>query len=363
MELDLTKLSKIGIDRIVLSNFKINNFKELQKTEILNKLSFIQQLKLNDDTYNFSYCTTTKENGVEYDISVLEFNPTRIFTGFNLYNSNMETLKRSIEYIKECFVKNGIELDLTEAKIKELEINITLPIDFTSLNDVIALFGRANNRGIGIYTIDPFEHSVRKMSKLGTFYINSKRKTGKVIKIYDKSLELQIKKNLFLPEPLTRVEVLFGRDYFREVMLKKGLDNKLYSFLTLKDDDIEKFFKDSLKKELIVNTKKTLKQIENKVKYHFNNFRRNEKAKKVERIKLKNLGKDIPEIYKEERGVFKYLIENYWVFDFSFLIKLCDLVENKSKKSYLVQLKKYSNINNLEKYNDFISRIFYNFSQ
>lgn len=358
MELDLTKLSKIGIDRIVLSNFKINNFKELQKTEILNKLSFIQQLKLNDDNYSFSYCNTTKKNGEEYDVSVLEFNPTRIFTGFNLYNSNMETLKKSIDYVETCFKKNGIELDLTDAKIKELEINITLPIDFSSLNDVIALFGKANNKGLGIYAIDPWEDSIKKMSKLGTFYINSKRKTGKVIKIYDKSLELQIKKNLFLPEPLTRVEVLFGRDYFREVMLKKGLDNKLYSFLTLKDNDIEKIFKDSLKKELIVNTKKALKQLENKLKYHFNNFRRNENVKREYRKKYINQGKEIPKCYKEERGVFKYLIENYWVFDFSFLIKLCELVESKNKKSYFNQLKKYSNINNLEIYNDFISRIF-----
>lgn len=358
MELDLSKLSNIGIDRIVISNFKINNFKDLQKIEILNKLSFTQQLKLNDDNYSFSYCNTTKEDGEEYDVSVLEFNPTRIFTGFNLYNSNMETLKRSIEYIKECFVKNGIELDLTEAKIKELEINITLPIDFSSLNDVIALFGKSNNKGLGIYAIVPWEDSIKKMSKLGTFYINSKRKTGKVIKIYDKSLELQIKKNLFLPEKLTRVEVLFGRDYFREIMLKKGLDNSLDSFLNLKDTDIEVFFKEALKKELVINVKKSLKQIENKIKYQFNNFRKNERIKRTERKRLISLGKDVPSYLKEERGVFKYLVENSWVFDFSYLIKLCELVESKNKKSYFNQLKKYSNINNLEIYNDFISRIF-----
>ena len=358
-KLDLKRLSKIGIDRIVISNFKINNFDKLEKKELLEKLTFTKKFSLKDENYNFSYCNNTKENGDEYDVTFLEFNPTKIMTGLNIYNSNMEELKKSIEFLETSFKENGIDLDLSNSKIKEIELNITLPIEFQLLNEVINLFGKANKRrGLGIYTIDPEEHTIQKMQKLGTFYINSKRKTGKTIRIYDKTAELQIKKNIFISEPLTRVEVLFGRDFIREVLEKKGLDNQLNSFLTIKDNELNQMFQDALKQELIINVEKALEKLEKKLISAFNNFRRIERVKRKERKKIIEKGEEVPFYLKQDRGVFKYLDKNYWLFDKSFLIKMCSLIESRDRGAYIKQLKKYDHLVNLDIYKIFIKKVF-----
>lgn len=360
MDIDLKKISKIGIDRIVLNNFKIKNFEELEKKEIFDKLNYIQKVSFKDDKFELSYCTNfCQENGEEFDISFLEFNPIKLMTGFNVYNANITQLKKSISYVEKVFNENGIVLDLSEAKIKELELNITLPIEYSTLSEVITLLGKANkNKCLGIYMIDENETSIHRMKKTGTFYLNSKRKTGKTIKIYDKKLEANNKNNYYISQPLTRVEVLFGRDYFREVMLKRNMDNSLQSFLKLNTDDLKELFSNSLEQELVKNVKKALDKIENNLKKSFYNFRRTERSKRKERDRLKKLGKEIPNYLKEERGVFRYLEKNNWIFDISFLTKICISVESKNKKSYMKQLKNYTNINNLSIYHNFITQIF-----
>ena len=359
MEIELNKLSKIGIDRVVLSNFKIRNWDKLDKKEIIDKLIYTQKLNFKDENYDFSYCNNLKDTGEEYDISYLEFNPIKLMTGLNIYNANMEDFKKCILYIEDSFKKSGIELDLSEAKIKEIELNITLPIVYSDLSEVITLFGKANKkRGLGLYTIDPDETSIHKMQKTGTFYINPKRKTGKVIKIYNKTLELNNKSEVYISQPLTRLEVLLGRDYFREVMERIGLDNTLSKFISLTNENLSKIFQEAIEQELIANVEITLEKLEKKLIRAFFNFRKNENSKRKERIKILNNGKTIPDYLKEDRGAFRYLEKNFWIFDVSFLSKICTLIESKNRNAYIIQLKNYSNINNLEKYKDFINRIF-----
>ena len=49
--------------------------------------------------------------------------------------------------------KKGVEIDITNAKIKEIELNITLGKCFEELSEVMLLIGRANyKKAIGIYS-------------------------------------------------------------------------------------------------------------------------------------------------------------------------------------------------------------------
>ena len=87
-------------------------------------------------------------------------------------------------------------------------------------------------------------------------------------------------------------------------------------------------------------------------------LKRNEKFKRAEREKLQ--GKDIPAIYKEERGVFNYLEKNSWIFDYRFLYEIInEHISSKHRKDYEKQIiKKYMNINNLELYEKLLKNIF-----
>ena len=109
-----------------------------------------------------------------------------------------------------------------------------------------------------------------------------------------------------------------------------------------------------------IKPEQQLVRIKNKLTHDFNNFRRNEKAKRIERNRLKSLGKDIPTYLREERGVFNYLKYNSWIFDWIFLHQICQqIVSSKHRKMYENQLKKYMNINNYEIYKEFINSIFF----
>lgn len=191
-----------------------------------------------------------------YTASSLEVNPNRIRDGNN-NNLTVEELYLALDKVIKILIKNGIEIDLSEAKVKEIEINTTFKTNFIDLTEVLLLIGRANYKNsLGMYSFNSsnIPSNIRVERNL---YINAKtneyRKdiTGKTVKFYDKTFELKRNHGIELDENLTRVELLAGRDFF--------------------------------------------------------NFKRNEKVKRTERENLKKVSKDIPEIYKQTRRVFEYV--------------------------------------------------------
>lgn len=362
--IDKSRLNKIGIDRVVLNNFSILNFKNLEKKEIVNRFEYIEKFEFKDTYFSLTYSNNLRANGEIYNISSLEFNPTRYFNGHNIYNSDVSEMRMCLEKIYETLSKNGIEIDLSEAKIREIEINITFLQDFEALTEVLMLIGRANyQKALGIYSFLN-EDIPSKIRKDRSLYINTrsqdfkKDNPGKVIKFYDKTFEMRVSKNIELEEKLTRLEVLFGRDYYRNTVEKYGISNSLNDFLS--KDIIGQMFLESIEKEVVEKPKKYLLEIKKNLTYDFNNFRRNEKFKRLEREKLKKAGKEIPEAYREERGVFNYLEKNSWIFDYRFLYELVnENVISKHRKDYEKQIiKKYMNIKNLELYENLLNNVF-----
>ena len=363
LDIDLSKIGKIGIDRVVISNFKILNFNKLERKEILNKLEYSEKIEIKSKNYNLIFSENLTLSGKEYNCSSLEFNPNKIRDGHNIYNSTPQELKETLINLVKELNEKGIEIDITNAKIKEIELNITLGKGFEELSEVMLLIGRANyKKAIGIYSFLS-ESIPAKIKKDRCLYINNKlnfknENNGKVIKIYDKTFEMRTTRSLELKEKLTRVEVLLGRDYFRYAMKREGLTNDLKDFIEFAN--IKNIFLNSIINELVDKPLKQLEIIKKKLNSKFLKFRRNETLKRIERNKIKKLGGIVPEYLREERGVFEYLKRVSWIFDYSFLYKLViDNISSNHHKDFERQIvKRYLKIKNREIYEELINKIF-----
>ena len=98
MIVETSRLERIGIDRIVLNNFKVENFLELEKKKIIKQGETIERFECNDNNYSLTYSMIKNESG-EYNIATLEFNPNKIKEGHNLYNSTVKDVKISLDKI------------------------------------------------------------------------------------------------------------------------------------------------------------------------------------------------------------------------------------------------------------------------
>ena len=349
---------------MVLNNLNIPNFDDLETTGIITLKGETKQFKYKEECFSLEYSQIiSKLTGEINFITKLEFNPTKFFNGHNIYNSDVEEVKDFLKIIQKKLLENDVVLDLSQARIKEIELNTTFIQDFEELSEVLTLIGRANHTGaLSIYSFLE-EFSPKELKKDRTLYLNKritsnyKKTLGKIIKIYDKSFEVLTKDKIITDKKLTRVEILLGRDYYRNTLEKYNLSNSLNDFLN--NELIRNLFINGIKKEIGIKPLKELEIIKKNLNYNFNNFRRNEKFKKVEREKLKKARKDIPTIYKEERGVFEYLRKECWIFDYSFLLEVVrENVDTKNKKNYFNQIsKKYMNINNLKIYHNFLSSV------
>ena len=128
MLVDTKQLNKIGIDRIVLNNLEILNFDELEKeTRVTQNNEIIEKVEYTEyGAFSMSYTRNSKGTAGEfYHFSSLELNPSKLKNGHNIYNANLVELKESVEEVTKRLEKAGIKIDATDAKIKEIEIDVT----------------------------------------------------------------------------------------------------------------------------------------------------------------------------------------------------------------------------------------------
>lgn len=365
LPIETKRIGTIGIDRVVLNNFKISNFDKLEKKEIVTDLEIMERLEKKNELIKLNYSLNLKSDNQMYLISTLEFNPNRILHEHNIYNATVLDLRKSIDIILKALAREGIELDLSEAKIKEIEINYTYLKDFQELEEVLLLIGRANYEKSLSMSSFRQEDIPSKIKFDRSLYINSKMPdykrevTGKVIKLYDKTFELYKNRGISIKEKLTRIEVLLGRDYYRSKTSILGLTNSLKDLLE-NEQIIKTLFIDALEKELKEKPLKYIETLKKNLIYDFLNFKRVEKEKRKERAKLIKLGKEVPNLYKEQRGVYEYLKKESWIFDYSFLLEIVhSKVESRHKKREFERVvQKYKSINNYEIYKELLEIFF-----
>lgn len=172
MEVNKRKLNRIGIDQIIINNFTISNFDKLEKKTINTNLEYIEKVEKNHSLFHLSYSVNEKSDNKIYVIASLEFNSNRFSNKNNLYNATVTEVKKSLDKIIIILENQGITLDLTQARVKELELNMTIEQRFTDLEEVLLLIGRANyQKSLGMYSFN-LENIPKKIKCDRSLYIN-----------------------------------------------------------------------------------------------------------------------------------------------------------------------------------------------
>lgn len=330
---------RIGIDKISFYDYECSidpRLKEIVEKENGVKEVAVVKRELFSMTYNYTL-TETSEGLKETRFNKLTFNPNRILRGNNVENSSIQDLQAALLKLTHLLKKDGIIVDFTNAKIADIELNINIPIDFNEYFEVFLLFAKQHsNYAKGIYSLTESEKISNFKYDESLFVPLSKSTT---FKIYSKDRESD------LTYRLTRLEYCLETSSYKYQCEKYGVDNSLNYLLSSKDF-IEILFKERLKKDFVY---KMLDYLEREVKPILEN---KYKIFKQNNALARKTGR------KEARDVYRYL-EQYWIFDYTFLIELVQKYNSKNKGREIKRIMdKYSKHNNLEKLNYILGIIF-----
>lgn len=336
MELVSEKIYRIGIDWLTLYNFDLvsdnNNFVSEKMTEEFYQESFTME----EPSYSIEVIKRLYEKGSETSFQSLRINPNRIIHGHNIYNSRAEEITEALDSLKKELSKKGISINLDKAKIKDIEINLNIPKAFSELKETFELLfvNVPNLKKISRFTGSKnYKNLFETETLLGKYNYS-------LAKVYDKTEESKCDKEV------TRLEWRFLKQTFAYIMKQMKKDNSL-KYLLSDFSVIDDIFLEKTKTKILA---KGIEYLEKVVK---KNLEREYVAFKENNKLGATLGK------KEKRGVFKYLEDNCWIFDYSFLIELVDKYDKPHKSREVKNIKnKFSNHNNLEKLNYLMEIIF-----
>lgn len=336
----MDKIFRIGIDKISLYNFKLNTDREFKKEVEYKDNSIKERTILENQFFSFvsSYVLYQTPQGVEESVyNRITFNPNKLLTGDNVSNCSSQDLLIAIDKLKSLLKLNGVEIDLSEAKIADIEINLNVPIELEEYKDVFLLIFEQFKYADVISELTHQKEYERKKEDKGFFSALSKSVT---FKVYSKSKEKG------LAFPVTRLEYFFEMSAYKYLVEEKyQLDNSLTTLISY-PNLLENIFRHRARNDF---AQKVFKYLE---KTH--------KPLLEERyLAFKNSNKLAREKgRKEERDVYGYL-EKFWIFDYSFLIEIVNEHDPKHKGRETQRIiKKYSQYKNLGKLNFLLEKIF-----
>ena len=336
--LELSKATRIGIDKLILSGIKVESRKNAVITEGQGWIE--EKLEIREALFSIVKSIKLYETGELVEANFLRFNPNKILSGHNIYNSRAEELKEAVACLIQELKSKGIEVDLTNAKISEIEININIEAAFGEYKEALTLLflGLPKLRKIGNLVLG---ESYKDLFVDSTLY--GGWENHKVI-AYDKRREVGNEE--ILNTDLIRIEWWLASGSYKYYANKFGRDNTLA--VLLEDSEIldeifmelclKKLFKDGykyLEEELVPNLERG-----------YLSFK---ESTKLARRKGK----------PQTRNVLKYLDDNYWIFDYSYLIDLVSIHDKKNKVREIKRIKdNYFHLNNKGKLSYLMENIF-----
>lgn len=331
------KIFRIGIDKISLYNFSLKTEKKF-KTLTDSKDNYLKEKTIiSEELFSIITSYTIYQNNNEIEESYynkITFNPNKILTGDNICNSSVEELYVALKKLKEILSSMGVEIDFSEAKVADIEINLNIPVDFEDYSQVFMLFFKqlSNAKAISAIT-QSYKNKYFKIDE--SFFARLSRKS--TFKVYSKDREKK------LSTKITRLEYYFEDNSYKYLAEKFGANNTIRA---LTNELIEDIFRYKATKDFI---KKSFTYIETELKPLLEReYLAFKQANKLARISNK----------KEERNVYKYL-EQFWIFDNSFLIELVEKHNSKNKGREIKRIfEKFSQHDNLKKLNYLLDLIF-----
>lgn len=333
------KIFRIGIDKISLYNFSIVTEKKFKKLTEYKDNCLKEKTIITDELFSIvnSYTLYQEEKELkESFFNKITFNPNKILTGDNICNAGVSDLAIAIEKLTNILKQKEIFIDFSGAKIADIEININVPVDFNEYSEVFMLFFKQINFSKVISAVTDSE-KIKNFRIDESFFTRINKSL--TFKVYSKDRE----KNL--NTSISRLEYFFETSAYKYAVERYGVDNSV-SALLKNEKLIENIFRERLKKDFI---KKAFNYIENKIKPL---LEKEYIAFKKSNLLARSSGR------KEERNVYRYL-EQFWIFDYSFLIVLIEKYDSKHKGRETKKiLEKYVQHNNLKKLNYLLELIF-----
>lgn len=333
--LEFYKGFTIGVDHITLYNLTIN-INEVVKFESATVKNGVTIYKIAREFFTLKAVLDLKREEKELQVT-LDFNPNHVLYGNNFGNSRSEELKEALEKIVKYLKNVGITLNYEKARIGNVEINRNLDLDFNEYFEVFFICVSGNKKA-KIITGCNFHKKYSDMLEHQTIYCNTQKYTGK---IYNKTLEQSEKRGNEVPKGTTRIEWYFKRGYFKEVLERKGYTNSFKEIL--ENFGIIEIIFNEYSLEKFINT--GIKNISDKIKPNlwtgYRNFKRTVELQKKTKRKI-------------SRGVFNFLDEEYWIFDYNFLIEILKIETKNNFSREKARIEKDFLIhNNLTKFNKF----------
>lgn len=342
--MNLEKSTRIGIDWLSVYNFEIEYSPEVKVVNEFNDDYLTEKLNINETLFSIDSSTRLYEKTNKItEYKCLRFNPNKILYGHNIYNSRSEDLLLAIDELKKILKQNGIKVDLKNALIKEIEINCNFEREFEELKESFELLFIQSP---DLKKISNFEggKSYKKMFVDRT--IQGRWQSCSCI-AYDKRNEVNQNSSLkILENPLSRLEWRINKSTYQYQANKRKYSNSLDNIIN-DFSVIDEIFKELTFKKMFEPGKKYL---ESKLKVELERgyiaFKSTSKLSKSKGMKI-------------ERNIFKYLEENYWIFDSFFLEELISKYDKPHKTREIKRIKeKYFHHNNLEKLNYLMKIIF-----
>lgn len=336
MRTDSGKIYRVGIDWLTLYNFELTYKNTNFISEKITDEFYQESFKKEEPSYSIEFTKRLYEEGKETNFQSLRINPNKILYGHNIHNARSEELSQAIDILIKKLDEEGIILDLKNAKIKDIEINLNIPKPFRELKETFELLFSdvPGAKKIGRLTPNKsYKHMFEDETIYGSYNYS-------LVKVYDKTEESK------LDIDITRLEWRFLKRTYANIMKAQEVDNSLNQLL-LDFTVIDKLFVEKTKSKLFIKGMNYLEKVLKKnLEIEYIRFKENNKLGV-------SLGK------KEKRGVFKHLEETCWIFDYSFLIELVSKYDKPHKSREIKNIKsKFSNHNNLEKINYLMEIIF-----
>ena len=337
--LSKNKLERIGVDKLVLSGIKIETDKNSSFTKGEGWVE--EKFEIKEELFSIEKTIKLYESGEVREVTYLRFNPNRLLHGHNIYNARNFELKESINRLMSLLNDKNISIDLSQAKISEIEININLDLIFEEYKEVFTLLflKLPKLRKIGNINLNESYKKLFADSTLDGGWKNHK------VRVYDKKREVD--DDNLLGFELTRLEWWLSSATYKYYATERfNIDNTLEALLE-NNNVLDKIFIELCREKLFKEAHRYLeKELVENLELSYLEFKRSNRLARA-------TGR------KPNTNVYKYLEDNSWIFDYSNLETIIDNhnVKNKGREKKRIK-DKYTHLNNKEKLSYLVGKIF-----
>lgn len=344
----MDEIFRIGVDHLVIKNINLEYPEHLKKMTLTEEGSLQEGLVVREAGFTiYSFTKLTEKNELIQGVNTLVFNPNKILDGNNLRNAREGRIYDALIEVKERLKAKDIKLDFTDSTVDTVEINININMKFEELKKTLDLMFFTLSKGKSKCTYgDSESYLLRERRQIESFWF---RKNENIFRAYNKTLELKEKQEIDIEQQITRIEDKISPYNFQKLFKDKKLDLNLMTVLN-NFEIVENAFKERWMTILKDSFRYLEENHAREIEIEYRRFKDTQKRAR-ERKKVDSDAKVV-------RGVYKYLHENFSIFDVKYLYEVIDSYYiNNFKREKELALKYFSKENGLEKI-EFLSNFF-----